>query len=209
MSRPRSVEDDAVVILLDEDGQAVGTAPKATVHRAWTPRHLAFSAYLFDPEGALLVTRRSLRKATFPGVWTNTVCGHPGPGESLPAAARRRALAELGTTVQTLRLVLPEFGYRATMDGVMENELCPVYTGTLANRGLATDPDEVDDVEWVPWPAFASSALDGSRPLSPWCVEQVRALLDLGPTPQDWPEADPARLPPGGRPSPAFGGGTP
>ena len=192
------------VVLLDAEGHAVGTAPKATVHHGDTPRHLAFSAYLFDPEGSLLVSRRAVDKATFPGLWTNSACGHPALGEPLDVAVRRRVGQELGAEIGSLRLVLPEFAYVATMDGVMENEWCPVYAGALADRSLAPDPDEVAGVEWVPWRRFVDDVLGGRRPVSPWCVDQVQRLDALGPDPGQWPEADPGLLPPAApRPGPA------
>jgi isopentenyl-diphosphate delta-isomerase len=185
-----------LVVLLDDSGRAIGTQDKATVHHGATPLHLAFSAYLFDPEGALLVTRRALTKATFPGVWTNSVCGHPGPGEPLDAAARRRALDELGVRVGALRLVLPEFGYVAEQGGVVENERCPVFAGMLSGRQLDLAPAEVGDAEWVPWTTFAAEVLGGRRAVSSWCREQVGQLLALQPDPAQWPAADPSRLPP-------------
>lgn len=184
------------VVLLDGEGRAVGTQDKATVHHAATPLHLAFSAYLFDPDGALLVTQRAPSKATFPGVWTNSVCGHPGPGEALEAAARRRATHELGVTVGELRLVLPEFSYVAEMGGVVENERCPVFAAALPDRELDLDPAEVGGVEWVPWATFAAGVLDGRRSVSSWCREQVEQLVQLGPAPMHWPTADTALLPP-------------
>lgn len=188
-----------LVVLLDDHGRAVGTQDKATVHHGATPLHLAFSAYLFDPEGALLVTQRAPTKATFPGVWTNSVCGHPGPGEGLDTAARRRALDELGVTVGELRLVLPEFAYVAEMDRVVENERCPVFTAVLPDRELDLDPAEVGGAEWVPWRTFAPEVLDGRRAVSSWCREQVEQLWLLGARPQDWPAADTTLLPPAAR----------
>ena len=188
-----------LVVLLDDRGRAVGTQDKATVHHGETPLHLAFSAYLVDPEGALLVTRRALTKATFPGVWTNSVCGHPGPGEALDTASRRRALDELGVTVGELRLVLPEFGYVAEQGGVVENERCPVFVGVVPDREVALDPAEVGGAEWVPWSTFSAEVLDGRRAVSSWCREQVEQLVQLGPDPHAWPAANPARLPPAAR----------
>lgn len=192
----RQVEE--LVVLVSADGEAVGTAPKATVHGADTPLHLAFSVYLFDDAGSLLVTQRALGKATFPGVWTNSACGHPAPGEAVEDAVRRRARDELGIEVHDLRLVLPRFSYRAEMDGLVEWELCPVLTGRV--HGLAPtpapDPAEVEDSRWVPWEAFAADVLSGSRTVSTWCREQVEQLGALGPDPMTWPPRDPADLPP-------------
>ena len=78
------------------------------MHHASTPLHLAFSCYVLDESGRLLVTRRALSKATFPGVWTNTCCGHPAPGEAIEDAVVRRVGQELGITLHDLRLVLPD-----------------------------------------------------------------------------------------------------
>ncbi len=184
------------VVLLDPAGRAVGTAPKAAVHHSTTPFHLAFSAYLFDRDGALLVTQRSLVKATFPGVWTNSVCGHPGPGEALDEAVRRRARDELGVAVEEPRLVLPEFRYVAELAGVVENEWCPVLTALVDVAALDLDPHEVRAAEWVPWRTFVAEVLAGRRSTSKWCREQVKELSLLGPNPMRWVTADPRRLPP-------------
>jgi isopentenyl-diphosphate delta-isomerase len=189
-----------LVVLLDDDGQAAGTADKADVHGADTPLHLAFSAYLFDAAGRVLVTRRALGKRTFPGVWTNSVCGHPAPGEPLPAAVRRRAAHELGVDVTSLRLVLPRFSYRAEMDGVVELEQCPVYAGWLApDARPAPAADEVEDAQWVDWADFSADVLAGSRDVSTWCREQVPQLVALGSDPLRWPVADDRLLPPAAR----------
>ncbi len=181
------------VVLLDEAGARVGTAAKRDVHHAETPLHLAFSCYVLDAEGRLLVTRRAWHKQTWPGVWTNSACGHPGPDESLLDAVRRRVGEELGIGLDDLRLVLPAFRYRAVMpDGTVENEMCPVLVAGTTDT-VAPDPAEVADATWVPWVDFRRSVLEGSREVSPWCVEQVAAL------PEDLAgaaAADPASLPP-------------
>jgi isopentenyl-diphosphate delta-isomerase len=166
------------VVLLDELGRAVGSADKASVHHAETPLHLAFSCYVLDADERLLVTRRAVGKPTFPGVWTNTCCGHPSPGEPLRDAVSRRVEQELGLTLGDLRLVLPQFRYRAVMDnGVVENELCPVYVAVLTGPtpDVRADPTEVEEHRWEPWPEFRESVLAG-RDVSVWCREQVAQL---------------------------------
>ncbi len=189
--------DDERVVLLDESGAAIGTALKAQVHHRETPLHLAFSCYIFDRSGRLLLTRRALEKPTFGGVWTNSCCGHPAPDEPIAEAARRRVEQELGLVLDSLRLVLPGFRYRAVVPdgpfaGTVENEMCPVFVATTAVE-VEADPAEVADVDWVEWPSFRADVLAGRREISPWCREQVAAL----PEELQYAEAaDQADLPP-------------
>ncbi|ANY08105.1 isopentenyl-diphosphate Delta-isomerase [Pseudonocardia sp. HH130630-07] len=164
------------VVLLDDDGNPVGVADKATVHGARTPRHLAFSCYGVGADGRLLVTRRAAGKTAFPLVWTNTCCGHPAPGEDMAGAVHRRLADELGVRATELRLVLPEFSYRATQDGIEENELCPVFVARLDGEP-DPHPDEVDEVRWWSWAEFRAAAGDPGSGLSPWARLQV-PLLD-------------------------------
>lgn len=163
------------VVLVDDRGRPIGVAEKATVHGPRTPRHLAFSCYGFGADGRLLVTRRAATKATFPSVWTNTCCGHPGPGESLADAAVRRLEFELGMRATGLQVVLADFSYRASDGRVEENEFCPVLTCRLVG-----DPspraDEVDFVEWWAWQRFLDAAADPDSGLSPWARAQSGML---------------------------------
>ena len=182
-----------VVVLLDDAGRAVGTEPKATVHHTATPLHLAFSCYLFDRKGRLLLTQRALHKPTWPGAWTNSVCGHPAPGEPVEDAVRRRVRAEVGAVAEDVRLLLPAFRYRAVMpNGVVENEMCPVLVATTSGA-LDPDPDEVADTAWVDWATFRAEVLDRTRDVSPWCVEQVQQLPDR---PLEAPARPASQLPP-------------
>ena len=167
-------------MLLDQDGRPAGSLPKDQVHHAETPLHLAFSVYLFDRRGRVLATRRALTKQTWPGVWTNSCCGHPAPGEEVAVAARRRLDQELGLVPTRLDLVLPEFAYRAVAaDGVVENERCPVFLAQ-ADGDPAPDPSEVAEWRWVPWSQFRTVATAAPWALSPWAAEQVRQLDQAG-----------------------------
>ncbi|WP_239000983.1 isopentenyl-diphosphate Delta-isomerase [Jiangella asiatica] len=187
------------VVLLDERGESVGTALKREVHHRATPLHLAFSCYVFDDAGALLVTRRAAAKTTWPGSWTNSFCGHPGPDEDMRSAVERRAADELGLRLSGLRPVLPAFRYRAVMpNGVVENEICPVFAA-VADGEPVPDPSEVGDHTWEPWPGFRDAVLAGRREVSPWCAEQVPTLASLPDDPRDWPAAPWAALPPAAR----------
>lgn len=186
---------DERVVLLDDAGHAVGTADKYAVHHANTPLHLAFSSYVFDRRGRFLLTRRAESKTTWPGVWTNTCCGHPGPGEPLADAVARRLRTELGATATTIELVLPRFRYQAVMDGgIRENEMCPVYRVEI-DGPLDLDPAEVVEVRWVDWQEFAADP----PAVSPWCQWQVEELTALGPDPWQWPVADDTLMPPAAR----------
>lgn len=188
---------EEMVVLLETDGRAAGLAPKASVHQASTPLHLAFSCYLFDPSDRLLMTRRSSAKRTFPGVWTNTACGHPAPGETAEDAAVRRVRDELGLVIDPPRLVLPGFRYRASMDGIEEHEWCPVLVGRVDTGARPTpDPAEVDDIRWTPWAELVALVDTDPSAVSVWCAAQVRALSALGAVPGTWPDGNPADLPP-------------
>ena len=118
------------VILLNAQGVPTGTLEKYAAHTADTRLHLAFSSWLFNAKGQLLVTRRALSKKAWPGVWTNSVCGHPQLGESNEDAVIRRCRYELGVEItppESIRMALwkmkcvrylphaPPVRYRSTM----------------------------------------------------------------------------------------------
>jgi isopentenyl-diphosphate delta-isomerase len=171
------------VVLLNKAHEPIGEVPRSRVHSRRTPLHLAFSLYVFDENGYTLITRRALTKATWPGVWTNTCCGHPRPGESLPAAIRRRLRDELGLLVGELECVLPDFAYRATdASGIEENEVCPVFAARALHPSapLLPNPDEVLDWKWVRWLDVTEAARGTPFVFSPWAVLQ---MAELGPRP--------------------------
>jgi isopentenyl-diphosphate delta-isomerase len=164
------------VVLLSEDGLPIGTADKASVHTTDTALHLAFSCHVYDARGRILVTRRSLGKIAWPGVWTNSFCGHPAPGESMADAVARRAQRELGITLEEVTLVLPDFRYRATdASGIVEYEICPVFTATTRDE-VAGSPDEVAEWNWVDPEALRTAVASTPWAFSPWLTLQLPLL---------------------------------
>ncbi|MEJ7650480.1 MAG: isopentenyl-diphosphate Delta-isomerase [Nakamurella sp.] len=170
---------DDLVVLVDPAGTPIGSERKSRVHTTDTPLHLAFSVYLFDGAGNVLMTRRALSKLTWPGVWTNSCCGHQRLDEPPAEGVRRRTRAELGLQITDLRCVLPDFAYRARdAGGIVENEICPVFVGTVAGPVPEPDDSEVMEWAWLPWRHLVTAVTGASFAFSPWCVQQIRALQD-------------------------------
>lgn len=185
------------VVLLDDAGNAIGSTPKIVVHNLQTPLHLAFSCYVVNRHGDVLITKRAATKSTWPGVWTNSCCGHPLPNEPIKHAIRRRLHEELGITATTATLIVPNFRYTATMDsGVTENEMCPVYRVRSEGSPLHLNHLEVQDYRWEPWPRFSYRVIQDGLSVAPWAREQIRILRQLGIDPRLWPRGDSEQLPP-------------
>lgn len=168
------------VVLLADDGTPVGTAAKSDVHSTRTPLHLGFSCYVFDATGRVLVSRRALSKQTWPGVWTNSFCGHPLPDERMTDAVRRRGRQELGAELEDIRVAVPDFRYRAVdAAGVVENEVCPVHTATLAGD-LDPDPAEIAEWAWVELADLRAAVARTPFAFSPWLNGQLPHLGRAG-----------------------------
>ncbi|MEY4458560.1 MAG: hypothetical protein RIS25_1153 [Actinomycetota bacterium] len=165
-----------LVVLLDESGEPIGEHLKSTVHHTDTPLHLAFSCHVYNDKGQVLVTRRALSKLTWPGVWTNSFCGHPAPGEDFESAISRRAVDELGLTVHSISPILPDFRYRAVdASGVVENEICPVFSA-IADGDPQPSSDEVCEWAWIDPRELAAAAHAAPFAFSPWLVMQLQQL---------------------------------
>jgi isopentenyl-diphosphate delta-isomerase len=167
------------VVLLSDAGDHIGVADKTHVHTTETALHLAFSCHIYNADGYVLVTRRALSKLTWPGVWTNSFCGHPSPHEDMADAITRRAKYELGITISELQLVLPDFRYRAVdSSGIVENEICPVYRAVTADE-IAPNPDEVAEFDWVDPQSLHSAVAATPFAFSPWLGWQLKQLGQL------------------------------
>lgn len=164
------------VVLVDEQNQKLGLADKYEVHTADTPLHRAFSLFLFNPKGELLLQQRAAVKKTWPNIWSNSVCGHPADGESFEAAAIRRADYEIGIqlTKTDVKIMLPKYRYRYEHLGVVENEFCPVLVG-FGNFTPKPNPNEVQNTRWVKWIDFLAE-ISKPNEYSKWCVEEANLL---------------------------------
>lgn len=170
------------VVLLDEQRRPIGSQLKSEVHHADTALHLAFSVHVLDRGDRMLLTRRAVRKRTWPGVWSNACCGHPAPGENLIDAVGRRLSNELGLIAETVSLALPDFAYRARdASGVVENEICPVFLAQVAGHRPSpnADPAEVAEWMWLPRTEVVALARRYPRLLSPWSVLQLAEVAEV------------------------------
>jgi isopentenyl-diphosphate delta-isomerase len=177
------MSEEELIVLVDDDGNPVGSTEKYSSHHANTPLHLAFSCYVFDERGRFLATRRSLHKKVWPGVWSNSVCGHPAPGEPMVAAIERRLHYELGMSARDFQVVLPRHKYRAPpFQGVVEHEFCPVFVA-VATGEPRPNRLEVDTFAWVRWGDFVQAAqADSDDAYSWWCKNQLKELTQQGVT---------------------------
>jgi len=133
------------VILVDADDREVGTAEKLDAH-ARGLLHRALSVFLFDADGRVLLQRRAADKYHSSGLWSNTCCSHPRPGEDVGAAAARRLGEEMGIDVPLARAFA--FLYRAEVAaGLVEHELDHVFTGRFDGEP-SPNPDEASDWAW-------------------------------------------------------------
>lgn len=182
MNSPR---DDEHIVLVDDNGRELGIAPKLASHHDKTPLHKAFSCYVFDEAGRLLVTQRAHHKKVWPGVWTNSFCGHPRRDETDEAAIARRATQELGAHVRDITPILPHYRYTTLpFNGIVENELCPVYVALLEND-IAENPDEVHKAEWLEWDQYAHDVKTNPEKYSYWAIDQL-AQLETSPAFHAW-----------------------
>jgi len=134
------------VLLVTEQDEPVGTMGKLEAHQVGA-LHRAFSVFLFDDQGRLLVQKRAAGKYHSAGLWTNTCCSHPRPHEALEQAARRRLVEEMGIDTPVEHRF--SFLYKATFDnGLTEHELDHVFFGHW-NGPADPHPEEADDWKYM------------------------------------------------------------
>jgi isopentenyl-diphosphate delta-isomerase len=170
MSHP---ESDAMnpprhVVLCDATGRPTGTADALAAHTGAGQLHLAFSVFLFSPDGRrVLLQQRSRHKMLWPLVWANTCCSHPRPGESAIAAGRRRLQEEMGIDAELT--AGPAFVYRAEDPAGrgVEHEYDQLLVGSFAGEPRP-DPAEVADWRWIDVSALPIDLTARPERYAPW-----------------------------------------
>lgn len=164
------------LILVDARNRAIGCGEKRAVHEAGL-RHRAFSIFLVDAAGRLLLQRRAASKYHSGGLWANSCCGHPRCGEPTRRAAERRLREELGARVPlTFQF---HARYRAELDhGLTEDEFVYLYFGR-APAEFSPDPAEVAALEWT---TLAALEREIGRKPGRYAVWLRRYLEDQGPS---------------------------
>lgn len=164
-----------LVILVDADDRPIGEAEKIACHHHPVPLHRAFSVFLFDAAGRMLITQRSQAKATWPGSWSNACCSHPRPGEDVAAGAARRVREELGLEAELRPLF--SFVYDARYDDTHgEHELDHVFVGAL--KGEPTpDPTEIEAWRLVDAETLRAELAERPEAFSPWFRLSVERVL--------------------------------
>ena len=175
-----TVRESHLVELVDEQGTAIGSLTVRQAHEAPGQLHRAFSVFLCDGAGRVLLQQRAPAKTRFPLRWANTCCGHPEPGEDLTVAAGRRLTEELGITPVPLTEV-GVYAYRAEdpVTGRVEHEYDHVLLGRIPD-GLQfrPDPAEVSRLRWVAPQELPERVAEDPESYAPWLGGFAARLLE-------------------------------
>jgi isopentenyl-diphosphate delta-isomerase len=153
------------VILVNEQDEPTGTMEKIEAHEK-ALLHRAFSVFIFNPAGEMLLQQRAISKYHSGGLWTNACCSHPAPGEDTAAAATRRLQEEMGFTTPLTKAF--HFTYQAPFsNGLTEHEFDHVFTG-IYNGPIQPNPAEVQDYSFKTMAAIKSSLISHPENYTAW-----------------------------------------
>jgi len=154
------------LIIVDQDDVEIGTLSKARCHDGDGVLHRAFSLFVFNAQGELLLQQRSTEKRLWPLFWSNSCCSHPRQGETMDVAIERRLDEELGIAT-TLEFVY-KFSYQARYGELgSENELCSVYLG-CSDQSVQANQSEIADSRFVPVDVFEAELAQTANRFTPW-----------------------------------------
>ena len=165
--------EEEELILVDDNDRETGFSSKAACHDGDGILHRAFSVFLFNAAGELLLQQRSASKRLWGGYWSNSCCSHPRRGETLQQATRRRLRDELNADAE-LEYVY-KFSYQASFGDLgSENELCHVYLGRCDS--VAPNEHEIEAIRFVTAQQLAAEIATRADTLTPWFKLEWQAL---------------------------------
>jgi isopentenyl-diphosphate delta-isomerase len=166
--------DEERLILVDSNDRETGTLSKSQCHDGTGLLHRAFSLFVFNGRGALLIHQRHPSKRLWPDYWSNSCCSHPRAGEDMDLAVHRRLEQELGLNAD-LRYIY-KFEYTAPFgDAGTEHELCWVYAGTTAAEPVI-NTTEIASWRWIAPDALDAELTETPDRYTPWFKLEWRAL---------------------------------
>jgi isopentenyl-diphosphate delta-isomerase len=158
--------DSEQLILVDEADREIGNMRKSEAHEGSGTLHRAFSLFVFNGRGELLLQQRAPGKRLWPGYWSNTCCSHPRKGETMEVATERRLYEEVGIRVPLQYLY--KFQYQAQFDASGgEHELCWVYAGR-SDAAPRVNPNEISAVRFIAPAALTREMAETPERFTPW-----------------------------------------
>jgi isopentenyl-diphosphate delta-isomerase len=162
------------LILVDHDDKETGYISKADAHDGAGVLHRAFSLFLFNDEGELLLQKRAPGKRLWGGYWSNSCCSHPRRGETLALAATRRMRDELNLEAELEHVY--SFCYQANFGDIgAENELCHVYLGRVPGN-VRPNESEIEAIRYVSPAQLAKEFSEHPERFTPWFRQEWREL---------------------------------
>jgi len=165
------------LILVDEEENIIGYEDKWECHKGEGKRHKAFSIFIFNDKGELLIHKRSDEKPLWHGYWANSCCSHPRKGEGRIEAAERRLIEELGFTCKVKLLF--KYKYQAKFGNIgSENEYNAVLVGHY-NGEVKANPDEVAELKWASLDWLKKDMEDNKEIYAPWFLIGFQKYLEF------------------------------
>lgn len=167
------------IVLVNRQDEVIGEAEKLKAHQDGL-LHRAFSVFIYrlnqETKLEILLQQRQIRKYHSGGLWTNTCCSHPGPGEEIQSGAQRRLFEEMGLTIPLT--FLGKFYYQAVFEnGMSEHEWDYVFAGEWKGETISFDPEEVQDYRWATLDDILQDLIKNPEIYTCWFEEALNFLV--------------------------------